>query len=59
VRLEQWILKDAGVANWDPGPVDGDFGPNTKKAVTNFRTDNGIAPANGEVGPKTWLWLWG
>ncbi len=59
VRLAQWILKDAGVANWDPGLVDGDFGPNTKKAVTSFQTDNGIAPADGEVGPKTWLWLWG
>lgn len=35
------------------GPIDGDFGPETVKAVKAFQTDNGLA-ADGIVGPKTW-----
>src|SRR5262249_28753223 len=34
VRLLQSILKDFGDPNFDPGPVDGVFGPNTEMAVT-------------------------
>jgi peptidoglycan hydrolase-like protein with peptidoglycan-binding domain len=58
VRLAQAILKDSGNPNWDPGSVDGIFGAGTKQAVTNYQTDNGISPANGQVGPKTWEWFW-
>jgi len=33
--------------------ADGDFGPNTHKAVVAFQTSKGLA-ADGIVGPKTW-----
>jgi peptidoglycan hydrolase-like protein with peptidoglycan-binding domain len=58
VKLAQAILKNSGVAAWDPGPLDGDFGPNTKQAVKNFQTAMGITPANGEVDAQTWVALW-
>jgi len=58
VRLAQSILKDSGNPSWDPGPVDGDFGPQTELAVKNFQTDLGISPANGIVDDKTWTALW-
>jgi peptidoglycan hydrolase-like protein with peptidoglycan-binding domain len=57
VRLAQAILKDTGVPAWDPGPIDGDFGPQTELAVTNFQNDVGIT-ADGIVGPVTWTALW-
>ena len=34
VRIVQQLLKDAGL---DPGPVDGDFGDRTKKAILDFQ----------------------
>ena len=58
VRLAQAILKDSGNPDWDPGPLDGKFGDLTEQAVTKYQTDNGISPANGQVGPKTWEWFW-
>jgi murein DD-endopeptidase MepM/ murein hydrolase activator NlpD len=36
--------------------ADGDFGPNTKKAVVNFQEKHGLT-ADGIVGPKTWAAL--
>jgi len=58
VRLAQAILKDTAVPQWDPGPVDGDFGPQTEMAVKAFQTDVGLTPVDGIVGPKTWTALW-
>ncbi len=57
VRLVQSILKDSGWPSWDPGPVDGDFGPQTELAVSSFQADLGITK-DGVVGPQTWLALW-
>jgi len=37
---------------YDPGPVDGYFGPQTEAAVKEFQRDNGLYP-DGIVGPKT------
>lgn len=37
----------------DPGPIDGDFGPRTEKAVKAYQTDRGLAN-DGIVGPRTW-----
>jgi peptidoglycan hydrolase-like protein with peptidoglycan-binding domain len=58
VRLAQSILKDSANPSWDPGPVDGDFGPQTELAVKNFQNDLTISPANGVVDDKTWTALW-
>jgi peptidoglycan hydrolase-like protein with peptidoglycan-binding domain len=57
VRLLQSILKDSGNPNWDPGMVDGVFGPITEQAVKQYQTDMGL-PVTGIVDAKTWTWLW-
>lgn len=53
-RVQQ-LLIDRG---YDPGPVDGIFGPRTDAAVRQFQNDNGLA-ADGVVGPMTWAALTG
>jgi peptidoglycan hydrolase-like protein with peptidoglycan-binding domain len=53
VYLLQNLLIKSGVVGANPGPVDGDFGKNTKKAVMAFQKWAGI-PEDGEVGPVTW-----
>ncbi len=50
VRILQSMLKSAGFYS---GAVDGIFGPNTKNAVINFQSSQGLTP-DGIVGPKTW-----
>jgi len=49
VQAIQSRLKTLG---FDPGVVDGDFGPHTQAAVIAFQLSKGLAP-DGEVGPRT------
>jgi murein L,D-transpeptidase YcbB/YkuD len=49
VRQLQQALVTAG---YDPGSVDGSFGPTTEAAVTAFQQDNSLS-ADGVVGPDT------
>ena len=37
---------------FNPGPLDGELGPATKRAIRTFQTTNGLA-ADGVVGPRT------
>lgn len=50
VRQLQQALEALG---YDPGAIDGNFGPSTVAAVKSFQTDHGIA-ADGIVGTVTW-----
>jgi peptidoglycan hydrolase-like protein with peptidoglycan-binding domain len=56
VKLLQQILKDFQFPPWDPGPVDGDFGAQTEKAVKQFQSDLSL-DSDGIVGPETWATL--
>jgi hypothetical protein len=49
VRQVQRVLRDAGYA---PGPVDGEYGPQTAHAVQQYQAAHGLV-ADGEVGPLT------
>ncbi|MFO7274801.1 MAG: N-acetylmuramoyl-L-alanine amidase [Bacillota bacterium] len=53
VRVLQQQLKALG---FDPGPIDGIFGPKTEAAVKAFQRAAGIA-VDGVVGPVTWSHL--
>ena len=57
VRLIQEIFKDQGIADYDPGPIDGKFGSLTEKAVKEYQSDYSL-PIDGIVGEKTWSALW-
>jgi peptidoglycan hydrolase-like protein with peptidoglycan-binding domain len=57
VELLQNILKAYQHPDYDPGAVDGIFGPKTRAAVTHFQKDLGISP-DGVVGKVTWTFLW-
>ncbi|MGI6778922.1 MAG: M14 family metallopeptidase [Acetivibrionales bacterium] len=50
VKLIQSLLARIG---YNPGPVDGIFGEQTRQAVIQFQRDNGLIP-DGIVGPNTW-----
>lgn len=50
VKLIQSLLARIG---YNPGPVDGIYGPQTQRAVIAFQRDNGLTP-DGIVGPVTW-----
>ena len=50
VQDMQQALKNA---NLYEGKIDGIFGPNTKKAIEAFQSQNGLK-ADGKVGSKTW-----
>jgi peptidoglycan hydrolase-like protein with peptidoglycan-binding domain len=54
VTLLQQLLIDNG---FDPGDIDGDFGPNTESAVREFQTVFGLEEVDGIVGQKTWAAL--
>jgi len=41
------------------GPLDSSYGPSTAAAVTQFQTQKGLTPADGQVGPATWTALAG
>lgn len=63
VRLVQELLKSFAYPPYDPGPVDGDFGPLTETAVKAFQADyydfdGNPLKVDGIVGPKTWAALW-
>ena len=49
VRAVQRTLRSLG---WQPGPVDGLYGPRTQAAVTRFQAASGLT-ADGVVGPGT------
>jgi len=49
VKAIQRGLRQAG---FNPGPVDGVFGPQTQAAVLGFQATRGLIP-DGEVGPRT------
>lgn len=48
---------------WNPGSIDGQFGPNSRAAAlafqkdTNLRYGAGTLSEDGLVGPNTWKWL--
>ena len=49
----QQLLKNAG---FDPGAIDGKFGPNTEKALKAFQKAMGLV-VDGICGPKSWAAL--
>lgn len=50
VNVLQTFLKQFG---YDPGPIDGIFGSQTRDAVISFQRDYGLLP-DGIAGPQTW-----
>lgn len=53
VREVQQALTDL---DYEPGGIDGSYGPRTEAAVKRFQADNGLAQ-DGIVGAKTWAAL--
>jgi peptidoglycan hydrolase-like protein with peptidoglycan-binding domain len=44
--------KDLSEAGYDPGAIDGNWGPKTSNATKKFQADNALVP-DGKVGDKT------
>jgi peptidoglycan hydrolase-like protein with peptidoglycan-binding domain len=62
----QCLLERAAIVlgrpDFNPGTIDGVFGPNSHAAATNFQffvnsTFSGALTVDGSVGPHTWPWL--
>jgi peptidoglycan hydrolase-like protein with peptidoglycan-binding domain len=56
VLLLEFLLTVSSVPNWDPGPLDGDFGSLVETAVKIFQSDNNL-PSIGVVDKATWTAL--
>jgi hypothetical protein len=52
--LSTWANRQHALVElgYDPGPIDGAFGPKTKAALKQFQSDHGLTP-DGVWGPKT------
>jgi peptidoglycan hydrolase-like protein with peptidoglycan-binding domain len=51
--LKELVQRSLRTAGFDPGPINGEFGPATAAAVRSFQAAAGIT-ADGVVGPQTW-----
>lgn len=53
-RLDTWLDRQKALSSlgYDPGPIDGLFGPKTQKAVKEFQHDCGLTP-DGKWGLQT------
>jgi hypothetical protein len=52
------VQRALAARGFDPGPIDGEFGEATERAVRRFQIVNALTP-DGAVGPKTWVALGG
>ena len=50
------LQRALAAAGYDPGPIDGAFGPLTEAAVRNFQSAHGLT-VDGIAGPQTWAEL--
>lgn len=52
VKAIQTALMSGGYSGYDPGAIDGEYGPRTAQAVAAFQVSRGLVE-DGEVGPET------
>jgi g-D-glutamyl-meso-diaminopimelate peptidase len=52
--LDTWLERQTALKQlgYNPGELDGEFGPNTRNALQEFQRDGGLTP-DGIWGPKT------
>ena len=50
-QVKEW-QKNLSEAGYDPGPIDGAWGPKTSAATKKFQADSALVP-DGAVGDKT------